>query len=697
MFLQSVKSAIDIMSGTTQEAGVTQAELEAAIAGLTAGIEGGTITVLGGGSGSGTTEPPDTTPPGSPTGLVATGGFSSVILSWDTVPPSPPVAFTTIYRAAVDDFGQAFPVGTSRVLLYSDYVPDSQDYYYWITFTTEAGIEGAPNSGTGTIGTASLDPAYTKEVLEGAITDLEIAAEKLTGSDVLKDLSVTSAVIGDAAIITAKINDAAIVTAHIQDAAIVDAKIQTLGADKIVSSSLSAVNANLGTVTAGLLLSPDATFKVDLSNKEILVTGPAGQAADDYTIIRNGSIEAYQWTGTGHRLAKALRGLETGIANNGATVTLSNYFRNQPRIIVSPANLPTYLQAFTAQDQTMQCVADNIVETPPGSGTWQFDAIARLIVSGGTEVQSPALSIADSQLNTLTSDIVATISDLATSLTVGISTRSYRETTTAGTFFYRQSTVTLQYRPTGTSTWLIGESKVVNYTDETSFVNTTLSVGSLPADQYDARIEAVYSDSGGTFEGSGGGLVPQPPVTRTASPVSEYREIISIQSSLDESGNAVLQSWTPPAGAVITNVEYSYDYTAFAWAAHRNSFGQTNSFTSTEQFGSGTVRAQAVDVTNDGFEVQQTNNGSGLFNSSDGTYDTTAIGWNIQMATSSNSDSKAQIDLTNIQAVIDYSLPATSGDQDPHNWLNWNTLTATLSGSQVLSTGTLNWLAVGES
>jgi hypothetical protein len=67
------------------------------------------------------------------------------------------------------------------------------------------------------------------------------------------------------------------------------------------------------------------------------------------------------------------------------------------------------------------------------------------------------------------------------------------------------------------------------------------------------------------------------------------------------------------------------------------------------------------------------------------------------MATSSNSDSKAQIDLTSIQAVIDYSLPATSGDQDPHNWLNWNTLTATLSGSQVLSTGTLNWLAVGES
>lgn len=54
------------------------------------------------------------------------------------------------------------------------------------------------------------------------------------------------------------IGDAAILTAHIADLAVTDAKIANLSANKIIAETLSAITANLGTVTSGEIYS--ATF-----------------------------------------------------------------------------------------------------------------------------------------------------------------------------------------------------------------------------------------------------------------------------------------------------------------------------------------------------------------------------------------------------------------------------------------------------
>ena len=624
MFLNSVKSAIDVMAGDSSASGVTLEQLNEILRDYTIDVGRVIGAIPGTTPGDGTTpdEPPDTTTPPPPSGLIATGGLSTVILEWDSLPSSPPIAFTTIYRAAVDNFSLAEPVGTTNVLIYADYVPDVDPYYYWIRFTSEAGIEGPVNSAAGVVGASDPDA---------------------TG--------------------------------------------------KIVVSSLSALAANMGTLTAGELLSPDNTFHIDLSNKEILITGPNGQAADDYTVIRNGTVEAYQWTGTGHELAKALRGLATGIASNGARVSIPGYFRNQPRIIVSPASVPAYLAASSSQDQTMQCIALNVAETIPGSGSWEFDAVAQLVIAGGSEIQTPGLSFSDSQLNDIYLSSVTTTSNSVTRLQVGTSVRTYQSNGIAGVYYNRQVTVSLEYAVQGSGSWVVGDSKVQQINQETAYVNINLDTGTISVNQYDVRIRYEFANTGGTYNGSGGGLIPQPDVTRTAPNINEYHEIISARGSLNPSGTVALQAWSQPPDATNISTRYQYNWTANAFAAHRDTSGSTSSRVRTI----GDVfkqRAAAVDSTNNGLPVEQDTNGSEDFTQAG--YDNTLLGWNMSLSTEDNSDAKGTITMTNITATISYSLPATT-DQDPHNFAVWDTLNATLSGSTVLGDGTVNWQAIGES
>ena len=624
MFLNSVKSAIDVMAGDSDASGVTVEQLDEILRNYT--IEAGRVigfTPGGGGITPSPEEPPDTTTPPPPSGLIATGGLSTVILEWDSLPSSPPIAFTTIYRAAVDNFSLAEAVGTTNVLIYADYVPDVDPYYYWIRFTSEAGIEGPVNSSAGVEGASDPDA---------------------TG--------------------------------------------------KIVVSSLSALAANMGTLTAGELLSPDSTFHIDLTNKEIIITGPNGQAADDYTVIRNGTIEAYQWTGTGHVLSKALRGLATGIADNNARVTIPVYFRNQPRIIVSPASLPSYLTAYQDQDQTMQCIALNIAETTPGSGSWEFDAVAQLIIAGGSEVQTPGLSFSDSQSNDQYLSSVTTTSPAVVRIQVGTSVRTFQSNGTAGVYYNRQVTVSLEYRPPPfTGAWTVGASTVQQINQETSYVLINLDTGTISENQYEVRLRYQFANTGGTYNGSGGGLIPQPDVTRTASDVNEYYEIISTRDTLNPSGTVQLQAWTPPSGAANINTRYQYNWTANAFAAHRDNLGSTSSRVRTT--GDAFIqRAAAVDNQNDGFPVEQNTSGSADFTRSG--YNASLIGWNMALSTEDNSDAKGTLTMTNITATISYSLPATT-DTNPHNYATWDSLNATLSGTNVLSEGTVNWQAIGES
>lgn len=97
------------------------------------------------------------------------------------------------------------------------------------------------------IGTAAVT---TAKIQDAAITSAKIGQAQI-GTAHIVDGSISNAKIGDASITTAKIGDAQITGAKIQDATITSAKIESLDAEKINATSLSAIDANLGTVTAG--------------------------------------------------------------------------------------------------------------------------------------------------------------------------------------------------------------------------------------------------------------------------------------------------------------------------------------------------------------------------------------------------------------------------------------------------------------
>ena len=271
--------------------------------------------------------------PSSPSGLTAAGALGNVILNWGT-PTYKGHAYTEVWAHTSDVIGDAVLVGMTAGTSFVHSLGSAATRYYWIRSVNQDGIAGAYNSTNGVQGSTSQDPAYLMDVLAkdyGVTSDapffqidqattiggVSIPAGTYMKTAFIHDASITNAKIGAAAVDTAKIADAAITTAKITDANITNAKIANLAVDnakmanaaittakiadaaitsakitdasitnaKLVDatielakintaniSDLAAINADMGTITAGVLKSSDNKFKIDLNNKTITIT-----------------------------------------------------------------------------------------------------------------------------------------------------------------------------------------------------------------------------------------------------------------------------------------------------------------------------------------------------------------------------------------------------------------------------------------
>jgi hypothetical protein len=223
-------------------------------------------------------------PPPAPTNVTATPAIRNVIVEWDIV-TYPGHAYAEVWGADTDDLGAAELLGQTPGFTYTDSLGPSSTRYYWVRYVNTENVTGSYNSTNGTVATTGADLAYTMGLLRDTyggtseapffqldspteingvtipagtymkaafIYDAEITNAKIANLAVdtakLASAAVTTAKIGDAQITTAKIVDANITTAKIADANITLAKIDTA-----TITNLSALSANLGTVTAGEL------------------------------------------------------------------------------------------------------------------------------------------------------------------------------------------------------------------------------------------------------------------------------------------------------------------------------------------------------------------------------------------------------------------------------------------------------------
>jgi len=114
--------------------------------------------------------------PPKPDGFNVSGGFNGRIdLTW-TIPGVlyGNHAYTNVYRSETDNFANAILVGREAGSFYTDDVradTEAKIYYYWITFTSESGIDGPTNATSGTAGQALVDVAYLLETLTDNLAD----------------------------------------------------------------------------------------------------------------------------------------------------------------------------------------------------------------------------------------------------------------------------------------------------------------------------------------------------------------------------------------------------------------------------------------------------------------------------------------------------------------------------------------------
>ncbi|WP_208600013.1 hypothetical protein, partial [Duganella phyllosphaerae] len=131
----------------------------------------------------------DLRPPPAPTGLATTGQPAAIRLNWAAAPANyANLDYTEIWRAGVNDFGQAAPVGRADGREFTDPVGPGKTQYYWIRYVSRAAIPGPFNNSTGTVGASAAEVEHLLQVLTGEIRQSQLYTDLGQKIDLIDDL-----------------------------------------------------------------------------------------------------------------------------------------------------------------------------------------------------------------------------------------------------------------------------------------------------------------------------------------------------------------------------------------------------------------------------------------------------------------------------------------------------------------------------
>lgn len=161
--------------------------------------------------------------PPVPTGLMANGAMTNILVQWDD--PTGKYgnhAYTEVWAAEANDFSGAVMVGQSPGFVFSHAVGEDSARYYWIRFVSTVGIKGPFNAVTGTKGNTAQNVNYLIDTLTEAYGTNSAApffqvdtAVVINGVTVPPGTYMKSAFIADGQITTAQIKNATIDSAKI--------------------------------------------------------------------------------------------------------------------------------------------------------------------------------------------------------------------------------------------------------------------------------------------------------------------------------------------------------------------------------------------------------------------------------------------------------------------------------------------------
>ncbi|WP_260601160.1 phage tail tip fiber protein [Vibrio cholerae] len=116
-------------------------------------------------------------PPHAPNNVEAFGGFSAILVQWDT-PRFKGFAYAEVWRAGANDFSQAVLIATTPANVFSDVVNLGSHYFYWVRFVNTNDLAGPYHDVNGVA-------AETSQDIAGVVDEL---AEQLKSSQLIQHM-----------------------------------------------------------------------------------------------------------------------------------------------------------------------------------------------------------------------------------------------------------------------------------------------------------------------------------------------------------------------------------------------------------------------------------------------------------------------------------------------------------------------------
>ncbi len=394
-FLPKLKALIDLREGQTRDQDsrfVTVEQLRAMGVTVSGNFGGGRVVISQGTTGSQPTG--DSTPPNPPSNLVITNNIINHRLTWVN-PGNKDLSHVEVWRSETQDLLLASLVGiatkpVNNITLFG--VSPRENYYYWVRAVDTSGNYSIwnPNNQQGGELVNGEVTSTINALLSKMLNDTSYEQEHVIIADSFKIIQPNAGLTqGKPVFVVGNIGGTP--TVGIDGSLLVDGTIYgtalhagTITADKIGAKEVNAthiaaneINGDHISATSDIILNEGGRLTVgsnnivlDSVNDEIRVAPDNGTVAGqpnyngvDYCQLKDGDISFMYWNGTSHQLYNSLKRVETGMAvPNNVSVTLPGIWKNEPKIIVSPADIMTYNKNYNA-NQTLVCQAEDITRS----------------------------------------------------------------------------------------------------------------------------------------------------------------------------------------------------------------------------------------------------------------------------------------------------------------------------------------------
>ncbi len=461
-----------------------------------------------------------------------------------------------------------------------------------------------------------------------------------------------------------------------------------LSADVLINGNLSVANLRTGALPTDVLMRLGGGT-IELDGAGAIRVFKALGANQDYLFLSAGKLSFQKYIASlgAYVQYNSLQRREQGVANNGATVQLPGYWASQPSVLVSPASLGVYNHTYAAQDQAIICSPGNVVETSPGSGQWTITPTATLNISALTGSLAINEGSGDISSDAWTSGTYTTAAN-CTSITPSVTLKSQRGNG-IGQWLYRSMRWRVEYW--NSSAWVPSAWRVLDMGAQFQAVNDSVQVGFPSAGAWQWRIAVEDYDISSAVFGSASHAYSQSTVT--APQVDATRSLAlfgttSASSSFSAPGGSgeiyrVIYTWNvqtevtlnpdPSYTGLLLVAADAYSYVSGSQVWNRHFAQQLN--------GHSNINSSPLAFTVEGNNLS---------------FDSNALSVSTVVPSSSPfSINTLRNSLINMQATV-FRRTLVANSTTPTNNSYIGGVGYSLAAAQVLATGTLNYLAVGE-